>query len=415
MSLNPQLQGRRVDGASTHYHPAYVVWELTLRCDHACRHCGSRALKARPDELSTTEALAVVAELAHMGTREVVLIGGEAYLHAGFLDIISALKAAGITPVMTTGGMGITPERARAMANAGLQRVSVSVDGLASSHSHIRRRPDSFAQTTQAIQAIQAAGMVASANTHFNRINLHDLEGLYAHLVALGVNSWQVQITAALGRAADHPDMLFQPWDLLDFLPRLTALKRKGFRDGLLIMPGNNLGYFGPEEALLRSLLSPEAAHSKPAEHFQGCQAGKFVMGIESQGAVKGCPSLQSKAYVGGNLREQSLTEIWNHSEKMVFRREPITLWGFCAQCPFGEVCQGGCNFTAHALFGKPGNNPYCHFRARSLQKQGLRERLIAEESAPGTPFDHRKFTLITETFDSPDPALHGERALPMV
>jgi MoaA/NifB/PqqE/SkfB family radical SAM enzyme len=43
---------------------AYVVWELTLRCDLACDHCGSRAGKARPDELSTDEALDVVRQLA---------------------------------------------------------------------------------------------------------------------------------------------------------------------------------------------------------------------------------------------------------------------------------------------------------------------------------------------------------------
>lgn len=421
MDLNPQLQGRRVNVAEDAYHPAYVVWELTLRCDHACRHCGSRALKPRADELSTTEALQVVEQLSTLGTREVVLIGGEAYLHEGFLKIVSALKAAGITPVMTSGGMGITVELAQKMAAAGLQRVSISVDGLEAAHAQIRRRPDSFAQTTRAIQAIQTAGMIASANTHFNRLNLCDLEGLYEHLLGLGINSWQVQITAALGRAADHPDMLFQPWDLLDFLPRLAALKRKGFRDGLLIMPGNNLGYFGPEEAQLRSPLSSKASQHLPAEHFQGCQAGKFVMGIESQGAVKGCPSLQSKAYVGGNLRQQPLAEIWEHSEALAFRREPIELWGFCASCPFGSVCQGGCNFTAHALFGKPGNNPYCHFRARSLQKQGLRERLVpqavafAQASETAQPFDHRLFELITETFDSEDPALRGERALPMV
>ncbi|MBA3542772.1 MAG: heme biosynthesis protein, partial [Deltaproteobacteria bacterium] len=51
--------------------PAYVVWELTLRCDHACTHCGSRAGVARDDELSTDEALGVVDQLAAMGAREV--------------------------------------------------------------------------------------------------------------------------------------------------------------------------------------------------------------------------------------------------------------------------------------------------------------------------------------------------------
>jgi MoaA/NifB/PqqE/SkfB family radical SAM enzyme len=51
------------------FRPAYVVWELTLRCDQPCTHCGSRAGDARPSELSTAEALRVVAELAEMRTR----------------------------------------------------------------------------------------------------------------------------------------------------------------------------------------------------------------------------------------------------------------------------------------------------------------------------------------------------------
>lgn len=98
---------RHLDVASGDFHPAYVVWELTLRCDHACTHCGSRAGPGRPDELTTTEALGVVEQLAAMRAAEVVLIGGEAYLHGGFLAIVAALRRAGVTPVMTTGGRGV--------------------------------------------------------------------------------------------------------------------------------------------------------------------------------------------------------------------------------------------------------------------------------------------------------------------
>ncbi len=403
-----ELAQRRVDIGQTPYHPAYVVWELTLRCDHACLHCGSRAVVARPNELSTAEALQVVGQLAEMGSKEVVLIGGEAYLHDGFLEIVAALSDHGITPVMTSGGVGITPELALAMAQAGMKRISISIDGLEAAHTAIRQRKDSFQQTIAAIKAIRAAGMDTSANTHFNRLNQGDLEGLYAHLLALGVRSWQVQITAALGRAADHPHLLFQPWDLVHFAPRLAEVKKQGLREGLLIMPGNNLGYFGPEEAVLRS---PFAGGS---EHFQGCQAGKYVLGIESDGAVKGCPSLQTASYVGGNLRQQSLESIWQESPELAFRRQPIELWGFCKTCVFAETCQGGCNFTAHALFGKPGNNPYCHYRARSLAKQGRRERLVLTSKASGKPFDHGHFELIEEAFDAPDPGAH-ERLLRMV
>jgi len=62
------------------YRPIYAVWELTLACDRASRHCGTRAGRARPDELTTREALDLVDKLADLGTKELTLIGGEAYL-----------------------------------------------------------------------------------------------------------------------------------------------------------------------------------------------------------------------------------------------------------------------------------------------------------------------------------------------
>ena len=79
-------------------------------------------------------------------------------------------------------------------------------------------------------------------------------------------------------------------------------------------------------------------------------------------------------------------------------------LWGFCRTCPFAEVCLGGCSFTAHAFFGRPGNNPYCHFRGREQAKRGVRERLVPVAPAPGEPFDHGRFELREEPLDAPDP-----------
>ncbi|MBK9260356.1 MAG: radical SAM protein [Polyangiaceae bacterium] len=391
---------RRVPIVAGNFYPAYVVWEITLRCDQPCAHCGSRAGGPRTGELSTDEAFGVVEQLRKQGTREVVLIGGEAYLHEGFLDIVRALRKAGIRPTMTTGGRGIDAELANAMKDAGIHLVSVSIDGLSHSHDLIRRAKSSFESATRALEHLRRAGIRIAANTHINRINRGDLEALYEHLKTCGITAWQVQITAALGRAADRPAMLLQPYDLLDVVPRIVALKKRAYRDGIIVMPGNNLGYFGPEEALLRSLKEGGK------DHFVGCQAGQRVLGIESDGGVKGCPSLQSYAYVGGNLRDKPLSEIWNETPELTFTRNRTVddLWGFCRTCPFAEVCMGGCSFTAHALFGRPGNNPYCHFRARTLAAQNIRERLVPTTAAEGKPFDHGRFEIVEEPFSAPEP-----------
>lgn len=396
------MSQRRLNVLSRDFFPAYVVWELTLKCDLACTHCGSRAGPRRPDELDTEGALRVVGELAALRTREVVLIGGEAYLHEGFLEIVAALAAQGITPCMTTGGRGVTRDLARRMAEAGLARVSLSIDGLEATHDRMRAFPGSFALATEALAHCREAGMVIAANTNVNRLNRGDLEGLYEHLRAQGIRSWQLQITTPLGRAADRTDMLLQPWDLLDLVPRIAALKERAFAEGITLMPGNNLGYFGPEEALLRS---PKQGGS---DHWAGCQAGRFVMGIESDGAVKGCPSLQTASYVGGKLRERSLSSIWDEAPELAFTRERTveSLWGHCRTCAFAEVCLGGCSFTAHAVLGRPGNNPYCHFRARTLAKEGKRERLVPTAAAPGRPFDNGLFELRIEPLDAPDPGV---------
>jgi radical SAM protein with 4Fe4S-binding SPASM domain len=391
---------RRVELPIAEPHPAYVVWELTLACDQPCTHCGSRAGEARARELGTEEALGVVRELAAMGAKEVVLIGGEAYLHEGFLAIVSALRRAGIRPVMTTGGRGVDRPLAEAMAEAGLAAASVSIDGLEAAHDLMRATRGSFASATAALGHLRAAGIGIAANTNVNRLNEADLEPLYDHLRAQRIGAWQVQLTTPLGRAADRPDLVVQPWDLLRIVPRIAALKERAFGDGILLMPGNNLGYFGPEEATLRSL------DAGGVDHWQGCQAGRFVLGLESDGAVKGCPSLQTSSYVGGNVRDRSLSDIWAHAPELAFTRARTRadLWGFCAECDFAEPCLGGCTFTAHALLGRPGNNPYCHYRARTLRSRGRRERLVLREAAPGTPFDHATFDVVEEPWDAPDP-----------
>ncbi|MFT3837418.1 MAG: radical SAM protein [Myxococcaceae bacterium] len=377
--------------------PAYVVWELTLACDQPCTHCNARAGVQREGELSTAQALEVVKQLAAAGTVECALIGGEAYLHPGFLEIVRALKAAGIRPTMTTGGRGIDRSLAQAIAEAGLHSASVSIDGLQGTHDLIRASKGSFEAAVSALRELRAAGVAVGVNTNLNRLNHSELEALYAELMPRGIGAWQVHLTVPMGRAAERSAMLLQPWDLIELVPRVAALKQRAWAEHRIsLQAGNNLGYFGPEEGVLRS-----PRPDQPDDHYQGCQAGKQLMGIESNGTVKGCPTLQTSAYARGNLKNESVAEVF---PRLDLARTVDALWGFCRSCPFAKTCLGGCSFTAHSFFGRAGNNPYCHYRAKTLAARGLRERLVFRQAAAQAPYGSGMLEIIEEPLDAPDP-----------
>ena len=256
----------------------------------------------------------------------------------------------------------------------------------------------------EGIAAIRAEGLQVSVNTQINRPNLHEIPELFELLVAAGVTDWQVQITVAMGRAADEPELLLEPYQMLWVLPMLARLKVRADAAGVRIHPGNNVGYYGPHEHVLRG--------NYPGRHRGSCGAGRSVLGIEASGDIKGCPSLPTADYVGGNVREQSLKDIWERSAPLQFTRTRTVddLQGHCRTCYYAEECMGGCSWTTHVLFGKPGNNPFCHHRALELLRAGQRERIVRTEAAPGLPFDHGRFAIVEEPW--PEEELGRARVL---
>jgi Y-X(10)_GDL-associated radical SAM protein len=386
-----------------HLTPVHVVWEITLACDLKCQHCGSRAGKSRPRELSTEECLDLVRQCARLGTREITLIGGEAYLRRDWLAIIREIRAQGMDCSLQSGGLHLTAERIRQAAKAGLQAAGISIDGFRETHDRLRGVKGSFDAALKALRLVRESGMVSSVNTQITSLVVPQLRGLMNLFIESGAKHWQVQLTVAMGRAADHPEILLQPYELLDLMPLLAELHQEGLNRGLLMQPGNNIGYFGPYEHLWRG-------NGDDRVHWTGCNAGLNTVGVEADGTIKGCPSLPTTPYAGGNIRDLGLKNILRNTEELSFNltRAADTLWGFCRSCYYADVCRGGCTWTTHSLLGQPGNNPYCHHRAIELSQRGLRERVVQVESAPGTPFDHGRFALILEALDGrPAPFLN--------
>ena len=371
--------------------PIYCVWEITLQCDLACRHCGSRAGHKREGELSTEECLDLVRQMAELGVMEVTLIGGEAYLRDDWLEIIRAIRRSGMSCTMTSGGRGMTAEKARAAKEAGLESVSISIDGNEETHDRLRGVQGSYRSAFQAMDYLREAGVRVATNTQINRLTLPELPELLEALAAHGGHSWQLQLTVPMGRAADEPEVLFQPYEMLELFPLLGALKKRADELKVRIWPGNNIGYFGPYESVLKGTM--------PRGHMASCGAGRSTLGIEADGAIKGCPSLPTEAWTGGNIRDNKLRDIWERAAPLRYTRDRTVedLWGFCRTCYYAEECRAGCTWTSFVFFGRAGNNPYCHHRALEMDRKGVREVVTRVEMAPGKPFDYGKFEIREE------------------
>jgi len=378
-----------------------------MKCDQPCQHCGSRAGHARTEELSTAEVLSVAASLARLGCREVALIGGEAYLREDIHVIVRALADHGIRVGMQTGGRAMTLERAKKLKDAGLSALGVSVDGSAEVHDILRGNRGSHAAAMRALDAGREAGLLLSANTQINRLNMHILPEIARELRSRGAIAWQVQLTVPMGRAADKPEWIVEPYHVVQIIDTLADIQREAAlsaKPGEVVfdvVAGNNIGYFGPHEALLRSRPGGREAH------WSGCQAGMSGIGIESDGTVKGCPSLPTAPYAGANVRAISLEEIWSHDAAVGFTRDRSDdeLWGFCKTCYYGPNCRAGCSWTSHCTLGKRGNNPFCYHRVKELSKRGLRERLEKRADAPQLPYDFGLFEIVEEPLTAEAPA----------
>lgn len=375
--------------------PVHVVWEITLACNQKCRHCGSRAGKVRSDELSTAECISVIEQLAAMGTREISLIGGEAYLRKDWLELVRAIRARNMNCVIQTGAWNLDSRRLKEAAAAGLQGIGVSIDGLEKQHDKTRGVTGSYANAFETLRLARELGLRVSANTVIGPESMKDLPELMEQLIAAGVSHWQLQLAVAMGNAVDNPEQLLQPYQLVDLIPMIARLHHRGSDHGLMVIAGNNIGYFGPYEHLFRSFTD------RPT-HWLGCGAGMTAIGLEADGSMKGCPSLATDGYSGGNVRTTPIAAIWRESRELHFNRlrGREQLWGFCADCYYGPVCRGGCTWTSDSLFGRPGNNPYCYYRADQLAKKGLRERIVKADDAPNAPFAIGAFDLVLETHD---------------
>lgn len=325
------------------------VWEITLACCFNCRYCGSRAGRARENELTGKECLRVADELIALGCKRVSLIGGEVFMRRDWSDIAKRLSDGGIAVNIITNGYIFDDEILGELKSAGVESVSVSLDGPREIHD-LFRQAGSFDRALNAVSVLTAAGIPTSIITTLHSGNAQYLEQMLEILKQYGIFAWQLQACSPMGNASDGElDHRFDFKRVMDFIDKNAD--SVPFSVGM----ADNIGYFTQADGRLRGSRSGRA-------FFKGCLAGISAVGIDSVGNVRGCEAMYDERFNEGNLRKQSLKSIWEDPEKFSYNRKftKALLTGKCAQCEFGEYCAGGCRSYNYFVHGKLYESPCC-------------------------------------------------------
>ena len=339
-------------------YPRIVVWELTLACNMHCKHCGSSAGKGRSDELHLERMLRLCDELAELECERLTLLGGEPLIHPNWEDVTARLKAQGVrVNVITNGWLLDEPRFCDRVDNAGFSIVGISIDGMEKTHDDLRRS-GSFQRVSRGMDLLQERNVAVAAVTVLTRESIQQLEELYGFLIDRGVKVWQLQIAAPLGRLGTDDPKLIDPQQIRGIFDFVAG--KKSSKSGMVIDLADNIGYFPPGKTGFIRTTRPRN------NSWLGCPAGIQVLGIDSNGDLKGCQSLPSiPAFIEGNVRDRSLEEIWNDPKGFGYNRRFTReqLGGFCAECRFGSLCKAGCSSMAYSYTGSTGDNPMCVYR----------------------------------------------------
>jgi radical SAM protein with 4Fe4S-binding SPASM domain len=338
--------------------PDTCFWEVTDACNLRCVHCEQNAGTKDPQELDTAEALALADDLAAAKCRCVNLTGGEPLLRRDWPLIARRLADRGIVVVVISNGVLVDDAAVARMKESGVVAAAVSLDGDREVHDRIRvpaaRALGSvYDAALAALDRLAAAGLKTAVITQIHRRNLRQLPAMHELLAACKADLWQLQVCMPLGRLLEYREQyLIEPADLPLLQETIAGFVREG---KVRIRVADNIGYYGKDEPHLR-----RSADGQPS-FWSGCTAGCRVVGLCSNGDVKGCPS-HPRAFVAGNVRRTPFAEIWANEENFAYntRWREDQLVGGCAKCAFRRICRGGCRTMAYSVTGTIHDNPFC-------------------------------------------------------
>ncbi len=344
----------------------WLAWEITRRCNLHCVHCRSSSeLEAggHPD-FSTEEGFRVIDDISSFAKPVVVLSGGEPLLRDDVFRLATYGTEKGLRMCLATNGTLVTPEICKNIKESGIRMVSLSLDGSnAEIHDNFRSQPGAFDGTMNAARLFRENGIDFLINSSFTKRNQDDIPKVYRLAKEIGATAWYMFMIVPTGRGEDIMAELITPEDYEELLKWHYEMEKN--EHDMLVRPTCAPHYY-------RVRLQLAKAEGEKVEHrslkfstggSKGCLAGQLISLIDVDGNVLPCSYFPLPA---GNIREQSMKDIWTNSKLFKELRDFSSYKGSCGKCEYVRVC-GGCRARAYAVTGDYlQEEPFCNYTPRS-------------------------------------------------
>ncbi len=347
-----------------------VVWELTLKCNSHCIHCGSAAGIDRKDNLSDNEIMRICDELAEMKCHLVALIGGETFLHPLWKEIVKKLRSSEIEVQIITNALALNKEKIEFLSEQKIETVGISLDGSCPEiHDKIRNVPGIFNHIMSLKDDVFRNLLQTIAITTVTKKNFLDLPNILNVVSNSYFCTWQIQVGNPFGRLKEEMSLNEFEYYVLGIF--ITLMQRRQ-TNGFTISGMHCMGYYS-------DVIPPSV--NVYNDNWHGCPAGKNVIGIRSNGKVVGCLSIYDDKYIEGDLKVTSLSDIWNNKDFCSWNtlyNKYKNLKGKCKDCEYGFSCGAGCCSSAISQTGDEGSMGYCYHHIEKKYKNYIGDDSIS-------------------------------------
>jgi heme b synthase len=337
-----------------------VAWETTRNCNLNCVHCRAAATCGPySGELDTGASYKLLDEIAQVAKPIIILTGGEPLLRDDIFDIAKYGHNKGLRMVMAPNGTLVTPEVAKKMAQSGIQRISVSLDGSdADSHDKFRGVPGAYEGALMGIQNAKAASIQFQINTTITKTNLDQIPKILELAESLGAAAHHIFLLVPTGRGKYIVD---QEINAEEYEKTLNWFYDQRETTSLQLKATCAPHYY----RILRQRARAEGKTVTFESHgldavTRGCLAGTGFCFISNRGIVQPCGFLELEC---GDVTQQSFVEIWNESKQFKNLRDFSALEDKCGCCEYRRVC-GGCRARAFEATGNyMAEEPLCQYQ----------------------------------------------------